>query len=302
MEFRLLEYFKTVCETLHFTKAAEKLRISQPTLSNQIKLLEHQIGSKLFERTGKKVYITQAGRYLLEHTEKAFFELEQAQIKINEIRELQRGSLTLGCSGSHLLTSTIISFSSKFPNISLSIKELTTEETINEITNHRLDLGIIYIDTLNNRLENIPLFNEELLFVVSKDNPLSKLTSIELESLQNIPLALLPKKYFLRQLIDQSCLTLNFQLETKCELPNCGALQELVSKNESATILPKSYVDGIKNSMIRCIPIIGPIPKYTIGIVYEKSTFLDKTINAFVHTLLETYQHRIDVPSKVSKV
>ncbi len=193
MELRLLEYFMTICETLHFTKAAEKLRISQPTLSHQIKILESQVGSALFERVGKKVFITQAGECLLEHAERAFFELQQAQIKINEIRGLQRGELTIGCSGSHLLNSTVISFSRKYPKIGLSIKELTTKETMDEILHHRLDLGIIFIDSLNNQLDSTPLFIEELLLVVSVDDPLATLSSIDLASLQTIPLTLLPK-------------------------------------------------------------------------------------------------------------
>ena len=278
MEFRLLEYFMTVCETLHFTKAAEKLRISQPTLSHQIKILESQVGSALFERVGKKVFITQAGECLLEHAERAFFELQQAQIRINEIRGLQRGELTIGCSGSHLLTSTVISFSRKYPKIGLSIKELTTKETMDEILHHRLDLGIIFIDSLNNQLDSTPLFIEELLLVVSVDDPLATLSSIDLASLQTIPLTLLPKKYLIRQLIDQSCKNLDFELHPNIELTNLGALHQMVSKNHFATILPKSYVVGINDPSIRCIPIVGPIPRRTVGVVYQKNAFLDTTI------------------------
>ncbi|WP_186278753.1 LysR substrate-binding domain-containing protein [Lysinibacillus sp. BW-2-10] len=292
MEFRLLEYFMTICETLHFTKAAEKLRISQPTLSHQIKLLENQVGTPLFKRVGKKVYITQAGKCLLEHAEKAFFELEQAKIKINEIRGLQRGELTIGCSGSHLLTSTILSFSRNYPNIGLSIKELTTEETIDEILHHRLDLGIIYIDSLNNQLDNTPLFIEELLFVVSENDPLATLTSIELTSLQSIPLTLLPKKYLIRQLIDQSCKNLNFELYPKIELTNLAALHQIVSKNQIATILPKSYLVGINDPTIRCIPIVGPIPQHTVGIVYQKNAFMDTAISSFINSLIDTYKQQ----------
>ncbi|MEL4024257.1 LysR family transcriptional regulator [Lysinibacillus endophyticus] len=292
MEFRLLEYFMTVCDTLHFTKAAEKLRISQPTLSNQIKLLEHQVGTALFERIGKKVYITQAGKCLLEHAEKAFFELEQAQIKIDEIRGLQRGELKIGCSGSHLLTSTVISFSNKYPNIGLLIKELTTEETIHEIVHHRLDLGIIFIDSLNNQLDSKPLFIEELLFVVSVDNPVAELQSIDLEDIQSIPLALLPKKFLLRQLIDESFKNIDLEIYPKIELTNLWVLHQMVSKNQIATILPKSYVSGINDNSIRCIPIVGPIPKRTVGIVYQKNAFLDKTINTFINSLLETYKQQ----------
>src|SRR4051794_39819780 len=129
MEHRLLEYFIAVCEELHFTKAAVKLGISQPTLSQQIQLLEHRVGSPLFHRIGKKTYITEAGQVLLKHSVKVFHELDQAQMAINELRGLQRGRLRIGCSGNHLLTSTILSFHRLYPNIELSVTELATAET-----------------------------------------------------------------------------------------------------------------------------------------------------------------------------
>ncbi|HWK22977.1 MAG TPA: LysR substrate-binding domain-containing protein [Ureibacillus sp.] len=299
MEFRLLEYFMTVCETLHFTKAAEKLRISQPTLSHQIKLLESQVGTPLFERVGKKVYITHAGECLLEHAEKAFFELEQAQIKINEIRGLQRGELIIGCSGSHLLTSSIISFNQQYPKINLSIKELTTEETKEEILHNRVDLGIIFIDDLNDHLDSTPLFTEELLFVVSANHPLANLSSIELEELQNVPLTLMPKKYLIRKLIDESCKVLDFELQPKIELTNLGALQQMVSKNEIGTILPKSYLAGMNDPTIRPIPIIGPVPRKTVGVVYQKKAFIDTTISMFINFLVNTYKEHEDKANKL---
>ena len=292
MEFRLLEYFMTVCETLHFTKAAEKLNISQPTLSHQIKLLENQVGTPLFERVGKKVYVTHAGKCLLEHAEKAFFELEQAQIKINEIRGLQRGELTIGCSGSHLLTSSVISFNRQYPEINLSIKELTTEETMDEILHNRLDLGIIFIDTINNQLDCTPLFTEELLLVVSANDPLASLSSIELEALKSIPLTLLPKKFLIRQLIDEGCKLLEFELHPKIELTNLGALHQMASKNQMATIMPKSYLRGINDLTIRAIPIVGPIPQKAVGIAYQKKAFIDKTINTFIDFLADIYKQQ----------
>src|SRR3954468_3614981 len=145
MEIRLLEYFLAVCEELHFTKAAEKLRISQPTLSQQIRLLEDRLGTKLFKRVGKKVYIADSGKILLDHTLRIFNELEQAQIKINELEGLKRGNLTIGCSGNHLLREFVISFHQQYPGIQLSILELPTEETRLRLLKNQLDLGIVYL-------------------------------------------------------------------------------------------------------------------------------------------------------------
>src|SRR4051794_11976840 len=110
VDYRLLVYFLAVCEELHFTKAAEKLGISQPTLSQQIRLLEDRVGSPLFQRIGKKIYVTEAGEILRKHSRNIFHELEQAQMAMNELQGMQRGRLRIGCSGNHLLTATIMTF------------------------------------------------------------------------------------------------------------------------------------------------------------------------------------------------
>ncbi|WMT42770.1 LysR family transcriptional regulator [Paenibacillus sp. D2_2] len=95
MEHRLLEYFLAVSEELHFTRAAEKLGISQPTLSHQIRLLEHELGAPLFHRSGKKTILTQAGHILLGHAYRVINELKLARQEINELSGLQRGSCGL---------------------------------------------------------------------------------------------------------------------------------------------------------------------------------------------------------------
>lgn len=172
MEFRLLEYFMAVCEELHFTKAATKLGISQPTLSQQIQLLEGRMGTMLFRRVGKKNYLTEAGQTLKEHTLRIFHELEQAQTEINELKGMQRGKLRIGCSGNHLLTRTLLSFHMKVPGVSLSILELTTEETKQGLLANKLDLGIVFLPLNDDQIISKELYTEELSLAVGLEHPL----------------------------------------------------------------------------------------------------------------------------------
>lgn len=290
MELRLLEYFMGVCESLHFTKAAEKLRISQPTLSQQIKLLEDRLGTPLFERAGKKVFITQAGKCLLEHCERIFFELDQAFIKIKEIKGLQRGKLIIGCSGSHLLTTSVISFNRKYPEIELSILELTTEETMHGLLHNHLDIGVIFLNTQNEQLESIPVLAEEFFLVVTNGHELAERSMINLEQLQEIEFVFLPKKYIIRQFIDQTCQNIGFTLHPKIELTSLDSLLQMVRMNKVATILPKSYLASINDPAIKQIPIADPIPQKQVGIVYRKNAFMDTTMNTFIKHLIETYK------------
>jgi len=290
MDIRLLEYFIAVCEELHFTKAAERLGISQPTMSQQIRLLEDRMGISLFQRIGKKVYITEAGHILLNHTRRIFYELKQVDNEINELRGLQRGKLTIGCSGNHLLLPSIVTFHEKYPQIELSIMNASTEETKEGILNNQVDIGIIFLPIDDHQLESKPLFREKLFLVVSDEHEWADTSYIKLEDLQSKPIFLLQKKYLIRQFIDQHCQEAGFKLKPVVELSDSESLFRMTLLNKGATILPKSYLDNVSNPNIRIIPIADLDIQKEIGVIYRKETNHDSTIGVFIDHLIKNYK------------
>ncbi|MNI28409.1 HTH-type transcriptional regulator CynR [compost metagenome] len=286
MDHRLLEYFMAVCEELHFTRAAEKLGISQPTLSQQIRLLEERLGTPLIERIGKKNYITEAGHILLSHSKRVFHELEQAQSEINELMGIQRGKLRIGCSGNHLLTTSIISFHQQYPGVQLSVLEQATEDTREGLLNNELDIGVVFLPLHDDLLVSIPLFHEELSLVVAADHPFAASSKVQLEQLQQIPMVLLQDKFFVRQMIDERCEELGFMLQPILELSTMESLLQLVSLHIGATILPQSYVNHMQDDRVRHIDIVKPTPQKSVGIVYRKDIFMSSTMKAFIEHLI----------------
>ncbi|NOU73175.1 LysR family transcriptional regulator [Paenibacillus sp. LMG 31458] len=289
MEHRLLEYFLAVCEELHFTKAAEKLGISQPTLSQQIRLLEHRVGSPLFQRIGKKIYITEAGEILHKHSRNMFHELDQAQAAINEIQGMQRGRLRIGCSGNHLLTATIIAFHALYPKIELSVTELATEETKERLLSNQLDIGVVFLPDEDEQFHYMPLYNEQLRFVISDKHPLAQAKAIRLTDLAQLPVAMLQRKFYVRQMMDDCCEQSGFEWKPAIELSTLESLLQMAKNNVGGAILPQSYVDSIRSSGIRSIPIIDPIPQKDVGIVYRKDMFLCKTMDMFMKQLMQQF-------------
>jgi len=289
MDFRLLEYFLAVCEELHFTKAAVKLGISQPTLSQQIRLLEERIGTPLFQRIGKRNYLTEAGLMLKEHALNIFHELEQAQTEINELKGMQRGKLTIGCSGNHLLTQTLISFHQKMPGISISVLELATEETKKGLLDNKLDLGVVFLPLDDELLVSMELYTEELCLAVSTKHRLSGRAAVKLEELAEESLVLFPEKFLVRQMVDAYSKEAGQRLHPIIELSTMDSMLQLVKLNVSCTILPKSYLNSMLYSDIAVIPIIHPVPQKKVGIVYRKQKFLNAAMLAFIHELTQTY-------------
>lgn len=285
MEHRLLEYFLAVCEELHFTRAAEKLGVSQPTLSQQIRLLEHRLGIPLFHRVGKKIFISEAGHILLRHSMSAFHELDQAKAAIDELQGMQRGRLRIGCSGNHLLVRTILAFHAQYPGIELSVTELATEETTEGLLDNRLDVGIVFLPLRDGHLESIPLYTEELRLVVSERHPQSAADAVRLAELPAVGVVTLQPKFFVRQLLDRYCREAGVALKPIVELSTLDALVQMARHGVGGAILPKSYADGLSDPQVRSIPIVDPTPKKTVGAVYRKETFTRASVNAFLRQL-----------------
>lgn len=289
MDIRLLEYFLAVCEELHFTRAAERLGISQPTLSQQIKLLEQRVGTELFKRIGRKIYITEAGKILQTHAQKVFYELEQAEIEINELLGMQRGKLTIGCSGSHLLHSTILSFHKQYPDIELSIVDMTTEKTTEKILQNEFDLGVVFLPIDEPQLESITLFRSELMVVASNDHPLATKSSIMLKEIENERVFLLPKNYIIRKVIDAYCFRAGISLQPKVELSDMYSLIEIATLNNGITIFPKSYLTHLQNEQITTVPIVDHLPLKEIGVIFRKEANRAPLVRSFLQHLLKNY-------------
>jgi len=285
----LLEYFLAVCEELHFTKAAEKLGISQPTLSQQIRLLEHRLGTPLFQRIGKKVFVTEAGQILNKHSRNMFHELDQAQAAINEIRGMQRGRLRIGCSGNHLLTATILAFHAQYPKIELSVTELATEETKEQLLSNQLDLGVVFLPEEDEHLQSIPLYTERLQLVVSDRHPLAESEGIQLRDLDKLPVAMLQKKFYVRQMIDDCMEQIGIPIQPVLEMSTLDSLLQMARNHLGGAVLPESYVRSASANGIRSIPLIDPVPEKEVGIVFRKDMFMCSTTDTFIKELMRHF-------------
>lgn len=291
MELRQLEYFMAVCKELHFTRAAEKLNIAQPTLSQQIKSLEDEVGMPLFDRIGKKTALTEAGKILLTHSQRVFHEIEQAQSALRDLNGLQKGKLTIGSlitCVNYLLPPAVIKFKQRYPNIELSVLGLRTEEIKKGLLENELDLGIAFLPVEDEELEAIPLFTEELSLAVSFDHPLANLKEVEMKKLEHVPMILLPDNYFLRRLIDSYSAKLGITLKPIMEMSPMESLVQMVSEGLGATILPTPYLNFLNNRQIVTIKMINPTPHREIGFIYRKNKFMCTTTKTFIAQIMET--------------
>ncbi|MDY0407932.1 LysR family transcriptional regulator [Virgibacillus soli] len=290
MEIRQLECFLEVCKELHFTRAAENLNISQPSLSQQIKNLEFEVGVPLFDRIGKRTALTEAGKILRHHSQRIFFELEQARSALQDLNGLQRGKLTIGSlltTTHYLLPQVIFNFKKMYPNIALTVLGMRTGKIKKEILENNLDLGITFLPIENDELETISLFTEELALALPINHSLTNVEEIEWKVIEQIQTVLLPENYYLRMLIQSYCNEAGVYLKPTLEMTTLESIVQMVSEGIGATILPVPYLDFINNDKIVTVKLVNPTPMRQIGLLYRKDKYMCTATQIFINQLVD---------------
>ncbi|MGM8366413.1 LysR family transcriptional regulator [Virgibacillus sp. W0181] len=299
MEIRQLEYFLAVCKELHFTRAAEKLNISQPSLSQQIRVLENELGMLLFDRIGKKIRITEAGQLLLKHSRNIFFELEEIHNVMDDLKDLETGRVSIGglfTAVTYLLPPVILRYHRQYPAIDLAVSGLRSDDIRNQLIRGELDLGILLMDDddeIDKELECIPLYMEEFALAVPATHELANKDAASLSVLKDTHNIMFPTNYFTRQILDRHCQTLGFDLHSFLEMTTMESLMDMVADGAGVTVLPKSYLEFKQMKEISIISISDSLPIGSLGIFYLKDKYMNRATRAFVDEIL--YSIEVDV-------
>ena len=197
MDLRRLRYFVAVAEELHFGRAAQRLNISQPPLSVQIRTLEREIGAPLLIRTQRRVELTEAGRVLLEEARRLLGQAEAAVIHVRRAAEGTVGRLTIGFVSTvdySILPPLVRRFRQKYPGISLKLLELTGDRQQALLQSGELDLGLSILPSPASDLTMRPVFREPLIAAVPASHPLAARRRAALRSLAAEPFIQFPRE------------------------------------------------------------------------------------------------------------
>src|SRR3712207_4286782 len=168
MTLQQLEYFLTAVEHGSFSAAAEALHLAQPSLSEQIRRLEAELGSPLFSRGGRGLELTEAGRRLRPHAERVLAEAEEARASVREISELVGGTLSFGTFGNapyHLLADLVQGFKTRHPAVRIRLTGLNSSSVADAVRDGRLEAGLIILPVDDRGLDVRPLVRDEIVFL-----------------------------------------------------------------------------------------------------------------------------------------
>ncbi|RCS53875.1 transcriptional regulator CynR [Bremerella cremea] len=285
MELRHLRYFLAVAENCHFRHAAEELLVSQPTLTQQIKDLEKELKTPLFERVGRRVRLTQAGETFRDYARRSLNVIEEGKAALHEFGELLRGNLTLGVVqtvNAYLTPKVIAEFVTRYPHVLLRVEELSAAEIEAGVSSGKLDLGIAFSPKNERDLLAEPLFEEELVLMVQHGHRLAKRKTLSAKSLADEPLCLLRSSYGTRQMIDAWFSASGYVPRLAVEMNSVEGLLAVTTAGGPATILPTL---ATQDKRIATVRLVQPTPARTVCLLKSQGDLPFRARDKFVELL-----------------
>lgn len=275
LELRHLKYFLAVAEELHFRRAAERLYISQPGLSRQIKQMEDDLGVTLFERHNRKVTLTKAGQYLKKELALSLKNLNQSLEHAKLLHDGKRGDLKLGYVGSamqQVIPDLLLKFEAGNPNVVFSLKELDNQTQILDLLSFNLDLGFVRLERVPKGLEIKSILRESFCLVLPKDYALQSDTITNLKAFKNEAFILFGPKYSasyfekVMQIFDDS----GFSPIVSHNTIHAGSIYKLVENGFGISIVPKSLASS-EIQTVKFVELKGIKQKTTLSVVWNKN-------------------------------
>lgn len=285
MEIRQLRYLIAVAQEANFTRAAEKVFVSQSALSQQVQALENEVGAVLFERSKRGVRLTAAGDILYAHAQRVMAELEQAETALRELEGLGRGELRVGVVqtvNDYLMPTLAAAFSGAHPGVKLSVEELSSDEIEARLERGELQVGLGFTPATTPHIAARPLFEEPLVLIVRDDHPLAALREVEVSALDTLPVVMLSNTFCTRRLWEENARLAHAQPKIVMEMNTVSSILAVVEKTGLATVLPKPTLVLGRAGRLVSIDLRQPSPSRHVGLLWPRDAYLCAATRAFI--------------------
>ncbi|MGR8007069.1 LysR family transcriptional regulator [Streptomyces hypolithicus] len=291
MQFQQLLYFVTVAETLHFTHAAERVHVSQPSLSQQIRALEKELGAGLFTRARGNIALTDAGEALLPLARRILADADTARHEVQELAQLRRGRVRLGatpslCTG--LLPDVLRTFHELHPGIQLLIEEGGSHDLVRELARGALDLALVVLPlpTPSPALTTVELLHEDLVVVSAPSGPRpGRGRPVRVADLEGEPMVMFRHGYDLRELTVAACRAEGFEPSFTVEGGEMDAVLGFVRAGLGLAVVPR-MVAAWAGRDLRVTPLARPGLSRTIALAHRSDVAPPRAARELQNVLL----------------
>lgn len=289
MELRQLEYALMLAEERNFSRAAEKLHLAQPSLSQQVMKLEKELGVQLFERRPGDIQLTYAGKRFVDQASKVLDQVVQLKQEMMDVAESHRGQIVIGSlpiTGAHLLPAALQQFQREFPGIELVLIEETTTQLEMLTARGQTDFSLLSLPVEEEGLEMIPLLEEEILLAVPPNHPFSSMPTVSLAKCSTEPFIFLKKGQGFREISNRLCQQAGFEPKVVFETTNIETVQSLVAAGMGIGFIPRMVTRTRRSSYVPVYLPIGDLsPTRTLVIGYKKGRYLSKAADFFIQLM-----------------
>jgi len=290
MELRQVRYVLAVAEERSFSRAANRLHLAQPSLSQQIAKLEKLLGVTLFHRLPQHVELTDAGQRFVQVAQTLVdlsegLEREMRSYAVGESGKLMVGSLPI--TGAYVLPQVISAFTQRFPGVELQLMEDTSSHLEQLLVRGKIDVSLLTMPIGDPSIETIPAINEEIFLALPPQHPLAKRKEIDLAEVSDQPFILLKEGQGFRTISLRLCELAGFRPRIVFESSNIQTVQSLVSAGMGLSFAPKMIATAPGSTEP---PVYVPLtskPSRTLVVAYRKDRPLSKPAEAFVRILVE---------------
>lgn len=285
MDFDQLKTFLEVSRQKSFSRAAERLLVTQPAISAQIRSLEKEVGARLFDRDGGKVTFTAAGRVFEPFAEHCI----NCQIHIlgtvAELHRSPRGAISISANEAtclYVLPSVFAQFRKQFLRVGLSIVRADRTHTLEAVLNREVDFGVVALPVKDPRLTVEPIYKDELAFVVPMAHPLASLARVSLKEVVEHPM-LLMKQGRQRELLDNLFRMQDLQPKIALEVESSELVKRLVAAGLGTGFLPRANVaSDAQAGILKVVSVDGLRLSRDLALIYRKGKDLTRAAQVFL--------------------
>ncbi|WP_046212704.1 cidABC operon transcriptional activator CidR [Paenibacillus wulumuqiensis] len=277
MDIRHLQYFIEVARLGSFTRAAEALFITQPTISKTIRSLEEELGAPLFNRVGRSVELTDAGKVIEQQAQNIVKSFHSLSSQLDDLRNLKSGHLRIGLPpmiGSRFFPQIIGRFHQMYPNVTIQLFEDGGKKVESDVVNGSLDIGVTVLPVTENILEYFSFTEEKLNLIVPNNHRLAGATEVQMSELAEDFFVIFREDFTLHGRIIEACIRVGFQPRIIYESSQWDLISEMVGAGLGVALLPETICNQINPRNIHIISNVQPVIPWHLGVIWHRERYL----------------------------
>lgn len=299
MDIGQLEAFVQVTLNRNFSKAAEALYLTQPSVTARIQSLEKELGEELFERTGRGVRLTDAGQAFLPYAERVLQILKEGKDNIEAVRSVQLGNLRLGSAltiSTYVLPRLLKMFRGRYPGVEVVVRTGRSEQVLGMLLRDEVQVGLVR-SLHHHNIQTVYLYDDQIILVVNPNHPFASRRSVTIEEVGEQPLILFDRGSSYYGLITNIFRRAEVVPHLSMELDSMEATKKMVEEGLGTALLPRVSVEReLELGILTEVEIINAPPvNRQISLIYRKNRRLGRSVQAFVELLSEVYHVAVPV-------